>query len=358
MEENLCTNFNEQASLGIVKLPRIRSRRDTPRPSLCIPYERPRIRKLSFADLWEQTFPGESSSDVGSPTSDESSESLEVHHRRNDSTTQPSVGVSPSSLLIDTRRTSEVGQESRSPKLGDARFGDLKPSENWTRMRSRSRSGSMSAKPWRPRSLSTISLPSVDDLKNTGCWSPTIQGPPSRRPSLSRSPGSWTPRRLSGVYSRRFSDSNHATDAAKDIARFREATNQRVDPTSTSTVSACDPKFKRYVVEVTGDPSGVANGTYHFTEKNSRKPFFTRHAPRKATLAPRQSHGMWFLLCWGEEKDGKPTWTDYCSPHDGELPPQKGWRKCSRTKDKLRWEFGDEVPIRVEVNKDAYSTYT
>jgi hypothetical protein len=115
----------------------------------------------------------------------------------------------------------------------------------------------------------------------------------------------------------------------------------------------------QYTVEVTGDPNGVANGTYHFTEKNGRRQF-QRTEPRKATLAPRQSHGLWFLLCWGEKKNGKQTWTDYCSPHDGQLPPMKGWRTCSRSKDRTSWVFGEEVPIRVEIQrKDASpATYT
>jgi len=380
MDEELCSNFHDQASLNIGKLPRIRSRRDTPIPSMTIPYERPKIRKLSFADLWEETFPEETSSDVGSPTSDESSESVGLRRNRTGSITRPSAGVSRNSSGIETRRTSVVESEPRSPQLnvtvpknGDARFGELRPSENWTRMRSRSRSGSNFSRAWRPRSLSTMSLPSVDDLKSTG-WervnSPTIieqqQPQITRRVSIEQRPkinrrvtepprsASWTPRRLSGAYSRRFSDSV-VSGAAQDIAKFKAATGQGCgDPTSPTSVCAQN----RFVVEVTGDPSGVANGTYHFTEKNSRRPFFTRHSPRKATLAPRQSHGMWFLLCWGEEKNGKQTWTDYCSPHDGELPPQKGWRKCSRSKDKLKWNFGEEVPIRVEVLKDAYPTYT
>merc|ERR1712080_675849 len=104
---------------------------------------------------------------------------------------------------------------------------------------------------------------------------------------------------------------------------------------------------------------GVADGKYFYTEKYCRKPYFTRHKPFKGTLAPRASHGMWFLLAWVKDVDGSQTWTDYCSPSISGLPPTDGWRKCWRDKDKKSWHFGEEAPtIRVEVLKDAYPTYT
>lgn len=307
---------------------------------------------MSFDALWEKTYMSEQEDPTDLTTTSSEGSSPQ---RRTSSSRQSSKIKLPDLARVQTDPIIQRTESKAKPlsPIGSAspRFGALKPSENWTRMRSRSRSGSVTqGAPWRPRSLSTASLPSVDDLRSTG-WRPGK----SPRVGARRPSGAFVPRRLSGALRpRRNSDRVHAQDAAADIASFKAATNQFVgDPTAVE-----GSRFKRYVVEVTGDPSGVANGTYYFTEKPSRKPFFTRTAPHKATLAPRQSHGMWFLLCWGEDEDGKKIWTDYCSPHDGELPPPKGWRKCFRTKDKLHWNFGEEVPINVEVLKEALPSYT
>jgi len=110
-----------------------------------------------------------------------------------------------------------------------------------------------------------------------------------------------------------------------------------------------------YVVQVSGDPSGVANGIYHFTQKHSRRSYFTRREPQKATLTPRPSYGKWFLLAW--DKDG--SWTDYCADLVGDEPPESGWIKCSRDQTKHTWKFGNTVPsLRVKVVKVVDYTQT
>lgn len=254
----------------------------------------------------------------------------------------------------------------------------------------------------RPRSMSTrrpSEFPTVHDLEMNTNWRPSLRRvrSPSDVPMFPSAHASLRQRRLShrrstvtDPFVSLFGDGNdafdhvHAAGAANDIARFRAQTNQK--PTEELIVEArleqlpavrrpgppllkrqpsfgefeaaqrraAAERFKRHAVEVTGDPTGVANGTYYFTEQPNKEPFFTRTEPHKATMAQRQSHGMWFLIAWGKDKNGKDAWGDYCAPYDGELPPCDGWRKCWRTKDKLRWEFGDEVPIRVGVHREEF----
>lgn len=217
-------------------------------------------------------------------------------------------------------------------------------------------------------------LPTVYDLQMNTSWRPSLQR--VRSPSDVPIPTGYSDPFLEMFGPVAPTDQAHAVDAAIDIARFREATNQAPLPglkrrpsikrqASYGDITAAQrreaaQRLQRHVVEVSGDPTGVANGTYRFTEKENKEPFFTRTKPYKATLAQRQSHGMWFLIAWGKDKDGKDAWGDYCSPHDGELPPESGWRKCTRTGPKLaqRWVFGDEVPIKVLVVREQRKEYS
>jgi len=133
-----------------------------------------------------------------------------------------------------------------------------------------------------------------------------------------------------------------------DSWRKKERSKSVADATDQRGVPTC-------VVEVSGDPSCVANGIYHFTQKHSRRSYFTRREPQKATLTPRPSYGKWFLLAW--DKDG--SWTDYCADLVGDEPPESGWIKCSRDQTKHTWKFGNAVPsLRVKVVKVVDYTQT